>query len=82
MKEKFKAQYVYLWRNKWITSGARSIDDFISVYEQLLNKLKRWKVQGIKLQIDTGIRDDYAEFYTFNEEVAKKEGFRKCDPEC
>jgi len=77
MKEKAKAQYVYLWRNKWITSGARSIDDFIGIYEELLSKLRRWKGQGIKLQIDQGIMDDYAEFYTFDEAAAKKEGFEK-----
>lgn len=76
-KRKSKKQYVYLWRNKWITSGAESIDDFITIYEKLLNKLKRWKSLGINLQLDGGVQDDYAEFYTYDEDVAEKEGFEE-----
>ena len=35
-----KTRYVSTWRNKWITSGAGSIDDFIKTYEYLAKSLR------------------------------------------
>ena len=40
---------VYEWRNKWITSRAETIDDFIKVFEHRTGTLKRWKERGIEL---------------------------------
>ena len=37
--------------------------------------LRDWKEMGIKLDPDSGVGDDYAEFYTPNREVAIKAGF-------
>ena len=47
-----RKKYIYEWRNKWITSRAETIDDFIKIYESLTGKLKRWKSIGIGLDQD------------------------------
>ncbi|MEE9379591.1 MAG: hypothetical protein V3V33_16320 [Candidatus Lokiarchaeia archaeon] len=31
-----RSRFHYIWRNKWITSEAKSIEDFIKAYEQSL----------------------------------------------
>ncbi len=72
-------KYITTWRNKWITSNAGSIDDFITTYGQLAENMKRWKEEGIVLDPDIigGIGDDYAQFCTYDEKVAIKEGFEE-----
>ena len=70
-----KTKYVSTWRNKWITSGAASIDDFIKIFEGLANKWKEWKKMGIKLDPESDTGSDYAEFYTDDMDVAIKAGF-------
>ena len=68
-------RYEYLWRNKWICSKAKSIDDFITTFEQLAIMFARWKKLGIQLDSESGISDDYATFYIEDEKIAKQEGF-------
>jgi len=70
-----KAKYVSTWRNKWITSGAASIDDFIKTFESLIKMFKEWKEMGIKLYPGCSTGDDYAEFYTEDMDVAIKANF-------
>ena len=70
-----KEVYITTWRNKWITAKAGTIDDFISIFEELAEMFRRWKEAGIKLDLDSGIGDDYADFYTEDKEVAIREGF-------
>ena len=70
-----KEVYITTWRNKWITSNAGTIDDFISKFEELAEKFRRWKKAGIKLDPDWGVGDDYADFYTEDKEIAIREGF-------
>ena len=72
-------KYVTTWRNKWITANASSIDDFIATYERLAGLMKRWKSEGIILDPDIigGVGDDYAQFCTYDEAVALKEGFEE-----
>jgi len=70
-----KISYCTIWRNKWITSHARTIEDFIVTFEQLAIIFKKWKEMGIKLSNDSGIGDDYARFYTSNIDVALKANF-------
>jgi hypothetical protein len=74
-------KYITVWRNKWITSGAGSIDDFIRKYEQLAEQFKEWKADGIILDPDIigGVGDDYAQFCTSDEKVALKHGFEEDD---
>ncbi len=72
-------KYVYTWRNKLITSGAGSIEDFIATYKHIAEKMRRWKEAGIILDpdIDGGIGDDYSQFCTHDEGIAIKEGFEE-----
>ncbi len=75
MKNEKKEIYTTTWRNKWITSNAGTIDDFISIFEELTEMFRRWKKAGIKLDSNSGIGDDYADFYTEDKEVAIREDF-------
>ena len=74
-----KKKYTMTWRNKWITESAGNIDDFIKTYEHLAEMMRRWKSDGITLDPDIigGIGDDYAQFCTYDEKVALKEGFEE-----
>ena len=63
------------WRNKWITSNAGTIDDFINTFESLAKQFRQWKEWGIQLHNDGGVGDDYATFITDNMDVAIKAGF-------
>jgi WD40 repeat protein len=76
-------KYIDVWRNKWITSGAGSIDDFIHTYERLAEQFKEWKADGIILDPDIigGVGDDYAQFCTYDENIAFKHGFEEEDIE-
>ncbi len=70
-----KKIYKTIWRNKWITAGAKSIDDFINTFEGLANHFREWKELGITLEEDGGVIDDYATFSTDDMDVAIKAGF-------
>ena len=70
-----KKIYKTTWRNKWITSGATSIDDFINVFEFLAKQFREWKDLGIKLEDDGGVSDDYATFIVDDMDVAIQAGF-------
>jgi len=74
-----KKKYIMIWRNKWITAKAGDIDDFINIYEELAKLMKRWKSEGIVLDPDIigGVDDDYAQFCTYDEAIALKEGFEE-----
>jgi len=74
-------KFIRVWRNKWITASASSIDDFIDTYERLASLMKRWKLSGITLDSDIfgGVDDDYAQFCTYDEAVAIKEDFEEED---
>lgn len=74
-----RKKYVTIWRNKWITSNAGSIDEFIKIYEGLAEMMKSWKAQGILLDPDIigSVGDDYAQFCTYDKVVAVKEGFEE-----
>lgn len=75
------ARYEYLWRNKWITSEAETIDDFIETYEGLLAMFKEWRDKGVLLDLESGIGDDYATFYTDNKDLADELGFEEWEYE-
>ena len=68
-------KFEYFWRNKWLTSDCQTIDDFIERYSATLDMFKEWKENGISLNKDSGIEDDYATFETENEEYALDNGF-------
>ena len=69
-------KYHFTWQNKWITSEARSIDDFVKVFENLSLKLKRWQELGVKLDLTSNIGGDFAIFEIEDEKIANVEGFK------
>jgi hypothetical protein len=65
--------YEMIWRNKWLTADAETIDDMINRLQEAANKLKEMKDAGIILNNSGGsCADDYAFFETTDEEVAKR----------
>jgi hypothetical protein len=71
-----QVRYEHVHHNKFIVNEARTIDDFIEIFEQNLLLFKRWKEKGINLD-PHGIGSSYAIFYTYDEQVAREEGFER-----
>ena len=67
-------RYIQTFRNKWITSNAKTIDDMIAVYEGLAAHFKEMRDAGIALDPDSGVSDDYATLVTEDPAVATKYG--------
>jgi hypothetical protein len=71
-----EVRYEHVHHNKLDTSHARSIEDFIKVFEDNLALFKRWEEKGIKLDPHC-VGSTYAIFYTYDEQVAREEGFER-----
>lgn len=69
-------RYEHVHQNKLNTSSAKNIGDFIAIHEENLAKLRRWAERGVQLD-PHGVGDGYAIFYTYDEEVAREEGFER-----
>jgi len=69
-------RYEHVYNNKWNGAEAKSIDDFIRIFEEKLSLFKRWNEKGIKLD-PHGVGSNYAIFYTYDEQVAREEGFER-----
>src|SRR4051794_33765273 len=52
--------YEYLWRNKWLTASAVTIDDMINSLQQAANELQAMKAKGVTLRQGDSTEDDYA----------------------
>ena len=66
-------EYETLWRNKWLTSDANTIEDMIEMLQGAVDELTEMKDAGITLA-EGGTPDDYARLVTEDEAVAKKFG--------
>lgn len=69
-------RYEHVHHFKFEATHARSIEDFIRMFEENLEVLKRWKEKGVKLD-PHGAGSSYAIFYTNDEKVAREEGFER-----
>lgn len=69
-------RYEHVHQNKLNTAGAKTIAEFIKIHEDNLLKLKRWESKGIELD-PHGVGDGYAIFFTYDEQVAREEGFER-----
>jgi hypothetical protein len=67
-----RKRFVTLWRNKWLTADAKSIDDMISALRHAANELETMRQDGIVLENDGGVGDDHARLVTTDPEVARK----------
>jgi hypothetical protein len=67
-------RYVLIWRNKWLTAEAKSIDEMIASLGEAAELLANMKRDGVELgpQGDTG--NDYAYLVTSDPEIARKYG--------
>lgn len=67
-------RYYTLWRNKWLTAHAETIDDMIEALEKAAQVLREMQEAGIALEGDCS--DDYAFLYTDDPEIAARFGLQ------
>ena len=67
-----RKRFVTLWRNKWLTAEAQSIDDMIASMRDAADTLQAMKDAGVYLDPQGGTSDDYAHLVTDDPEVAKR----------
>ena len=68
------ARYITLWRNKFLTVNAKSLDEMIESLGRAAEQLKAMRDDGVVLDPSGGTAADYAYLVTTNPEVAKKYG--------
>ena len=72
-----KKRYVTLWRNKWLTSEAKTIDDRIAALRAAAEELDEMRNAGVTLADDGEAGDDYITLVTTDPEVAKRFGMEE-----
>ncbi|HEY4105779.1 MAG TPA: nucleotidyl transferase AbiEii/AbiGii toxin family protein [Polyangiaceae bacterium] len=65
-------KYVRLWRNKFLSVDAASIDDMIETLSAAADELRKMKADGVALDPKGGTGDDYAYLTTTDPAVAKR----------
>jgi hypothetical protein len=65
-------RYLKIWRNKFLTVDAHSLDDMIAELQTAAETLKAMREDGVTLDTESGTGDDYAHLVTFDPEIAKK----------
>ena len=69
-----RMRYVTIWRNKWLTAEAKSIEDMISRLRSAADHLDQMRKDGVVLDDDGRVGDDYAHLVTTDPTVAEKYG--------
>ena len=69
-----RRRYVTIWRNKWLTAEAKSIEDMIAMLRSAADHLDQMRQDGVILDEHGGTGDDYARLLTTDPEVAEKYG--------
>ena len=67
-----RRRYVTLWRNKWLTAHAGTLEEMISALRAAAALLEETRKDGVMLETDGGVEDDYAHLVTTDPEVARK----------
>jgi hypothetical protein len=67
-----KKKYVRLWRNKFLTLEAKSLDEMIATLGDAAEELRKMKADGVVLDPDRGTANDYAQLVTTDPDIAKK----------
>jgi hypothetical protein len=62
-------------RNKWLCAECTTIEEFIQTYKDQAAMMEQWLADGIRLDPDSSIADDYALFVTDNIDAALKHNF-------
>ena len=72
-------RYVRVWRNKFLTLEAKSIDDMIEILQNAAAELQAMRDDGVTLHPGGGTADDYAYLVTTDPEVARKYEMEEAD---
>lgn len=67
-----KKRYMTIWRNKFLTLDAKSLDEMIETLREAVHTLESMRRDGVTLDPEGGTADDYAALVTEDSEVAKK----------
>jgi hypothetical protein len=67
-----RKRYITVWRNKWLTAEARSIEEMIDMLRSAANYLDQMRKDGVLLEDDGGTGDDYAHLVTSDPKIAQK----------
>jgi len=73
--------FEYIWRNKWLTAQAQTIDDMIDGLQAAADELRAMKAEGVCLRDTQCVSDDFAFLVTTDPKVAEKFGFEEEDLE-
>jgi hypothetical protein len=65
-------RYIQLWRNKWLTAEAHSMDEMISMLRAAAELLEKMRADGVELDPEGETLDDYAYLVTTDPDVAKQ----------
>ncbi|MGD0769374.1 MAG: hypothetical protein ABSB42_14420 [Tepidisphaeraceae bacterium] len=65
-------KYVKLWRNKFLTTDATSLEQMIESLRDAVQTLDAMRADGVRLDPDGGTSDDCAHLVTSDPEIAKK----------
>ena len=72
-----KKRYITVWRNKFLTSGAKSVGGMAKALREAADEMDEMAADGVRLLRDGGTEDDYARLVTFDPAVAKKYGMEE-----
>lgn len=72
-----KKRYETLWRNKWLTAEAKTIEDMIGSLRAAADHLDEMRKAGVTLEDEGGVGDDHATFVTTDPEVAGRFGMEE-----
>ena len=65
-------RYIQLWRNKFLTIQAQSIDEMIESLQDAADTLRRMRDDGVTLHNLGGTADDYSQLVTTDPGIARK----------
>lgn len=72
-----RRRYVLLWRNKFLTTEAESIEDMARILREASDQLSAMLADGVVLDPDGGTGDDYAMLVTEDPAIAEKYGMHE-----
>ncbi len=74
-EQNYIPRYEQVWRNKWLTANAETLDDMIEIMQSAVDELEAMRDAGVWLENNGSQQDDYAFLYTNDPQVAEKFGF-------
>lgn len=67
-----RKRYIMVWRNKWLTAGALSVEDMERALRDAADTLKSMRMDGVELSDAGGVSNDYAYLVTTDPVIAAK----------